>query len=99
LAATFDLELIEQLAGALSLEARAKRIAIIMGPTVNIARSPLCGRGFEFFGEDPYLSGKLGARHVKTLQKNGIIACLKHFVSGTARKTSDRNPGRQRTRI
>lgn len=81
LAASFDTDLLYRLGEQMSKEALAKRVHVVLGPTVNIARSPLAGRGFEFFSEDPYLSGKLAARYVQGIQNNGVGACMKHFVS------------------
>lgn len=61
-------------------EARAKGVHMILGPTVNIQRSPLGGRGFESFSEDPLLSGTLAAAEVRGIQSKGVAAALKHFV-------------------
>lgn len=81
LAASFDTNLLYRLGVQMSKEAYAKRVHVVLGPTVNIVRSPLAGRGFEFFSEDPYLSGKLAARYVQGIQDKGVAACMKHFVS------------------
>ncbi len=53
---------------------------MLLGPGLNIKRSPLCGRNFEYFSEDPYLAGEMGAAYVQALQKEGIAACAKHFA-------------------
>lgn len=62
-------------------EAECEGIDIVLGPGVNIKRTPLCGRNFEYFSEDPYLSGVLGSEYVKGLQENNVGACIKHFAA------------------
>lgn len=64
----------------MAAEARAKGAHVILGPTINIQRSPLGGRGFESFSEDPVLSGELAAAEISGIQKDGIQATIKHFV-------------------
>lgn len=81
LASTFDTELVQRVGAALGREARAEGIAVLLGPGVNIKRSPLCGRNFEYFSEDPLLSGELGAALVHGLQSQGVGASLKHFAA------------------
>lgn len=78
---SFDVDLVQDMALQLAAESRAKSTHILLGPTLNIIRSPLAGRGFEMFSEDPLLIGKMGATYIKTLQAEGISACMKHFVS------------------
>lgn len=65
---------------ALGEEARSEEVNIILGPAINIKRSPLCGRNFEYFSEDPYLTGVMGSEYVKGLQSQNIGACVKHFA-------------------
>ncbi|HEU4421744.1 MAG TPA: glycoside hydrolase family 3 C-terminal domain-containing protein [Pilimelia sp.] len=66
---------------ALGAEARAEKVAVVLGPGVNIKRSPLCGRNFEYFSEDPFLSGVLGAAWVDGVQSQGVGASVKHFAA------------------
>ena len=70
----------EAVGEALGEEAAAQEVAVLLGPGLNIQRSPLCGRDFEYFSEDPILAGKMAAAYVRGIQKNGISACPKHFA-------------------
>lgn len=81
LAASFDIEVLERLGEALGQECQAEDVGMLLGPGLNIKRSPLCGRNFEYFSEDPYLTGKLAAAYIKSLQGKGIAACVKHFAA------------------
>ena len=78
---SWDKKIAYKLGEALGKEAAYQEINIVLGPGVNIKRSPLCGRNFEYFSEDPYLTGHMGAEYVKGLQKNNIGACVKHFAA------------------
>ena len=80
MANTWDVELGEALGRALGEEAAANDVHVVLGPGLNIKRSPLCGRNFEYFSEDPYLSGKMAASYTKGIQQNGVAACVKHFA-------------------
>ena len=80
LAATWDPRLAMLYGGALGREARARGIHIQLAPGLNIARTPLNGRNFEYYGEDPYLTGEMAANWIKGLQSQGVIATAKHFV-------------------
>lgn len=80
LASTWDRSLAARLAAALSEECRAASLDLLLGPGVNIKRSPLCGRNFEYLSEDPYLTSELAAAYVQALQRGGVSACLKHFA-------------------
>ncbi|HET6529102.1 MAG TPA: glycoside hydrolase family 3 C-terminal domain-containing protein [Actinoplanes sp.] len=80
LASTWDEALVSEVAGALAVEARALGVDVVLGPGLNIKRHPLCGRNFEYFAEDPLLSGRLAAAMVRGLQDRGVGACLKHFA-------------------
>ena len=77
---SWDPALGEAIGEALGEEAAAQEVAVLLGPGLNIKRSPLCGRNFEYFSEDPFLSGKMAAGYVRGIQKNGIAACPKHFA-------------------
>lgn len=81
LAATWDKELLYEAGVLIGQECLAKGVHCWLGPTVNIQRSPLGGRGFESFSEDPYLSGKLAASYINGVQSTGVIATVKHFVA------------------
>lgn len=77
---SWNKEMAYQLGKALGEEARQEEVNIVLGPVVNIKRSPLCGRNFEYFSEDPYLTGILGTEYVKGLQDQNVGACVKHFA-------------------
>lgn len=81
LASSWDRELIEEVGAALGEECQAEDVQILLGPAVNIKRSPLCGRNFEYFSEDPYLSSEMGAHHVRGVQGQGVGTSLKHFAA------------------
>lgn len=77
---SWDVELGEEIGKALAEEAISMGVNVILGPGLNIKRSPLCGRNFEYFSEDPYHAGKMAASYVKGIQSYGIAACPKHFA-------------------
>ncbi len=79
--ATWNPDLIERVGVELAAETRAKGAQVLLAPTVNIHRTPLAGRNFECFAEDPYLSGKIAAAYIRGIQSQGIAACIKHFVA------------------
>ena len=92
LACTWDLDLAYTVSEAMALEIKENNIYSWLGPALNIHRDPLCGRNFEYFAEDPYLSGKMGAASVLASQKHRISACPKHFAANNKelnRKESD----------
>lgn len=70
----------EEIGKALGEEAAAQDVHVLLGPGLNMKRSPLCGRNFEYFSEDPYLAGKMAASYVKGIQSQGVYACPKHFA-------------------
>ena len=81
LASTFDPDLLERVGAALGDEARSQGVSVLLGPGVNIKRSPLCGRNFEYLSEDPLVSGVLGSALVRGLQSRGVGASLKHYAA------------------
>ncbi|PGU35867.1 glycoside hydrolase family 3 C-terminal domain-containing protein [Bacillus cereus] len=81
LASTWNKELINQVGVALGEECQAENVGVLLGPGANIKRSPLCGRNFEYFSEDPYLSSQMAANHVKGVQSQGVGTSLKHFAA------------------
>lgn len=86
LASTFDEELINRMGKALGEECRRKDVAVLLSPGINIKRLPICGRNFEYFSEDPYLSGKMSAALIRGIQSKGVAACLKHFAANSQEK-------------
>ena len=81
LAATWNEDLAKEVGDALGKQCLDQKVDILLGPGVNIKRSPLCGRNFEYFSEDPYLAGKLGAAYIEGVQQNGVGTSLKHFCA------------------
>lgn len=82
-AATWDRDLVFEAAEALGNEAQSRNVQMVLGPGINMKRSPICGRNFEYMSEDPYLAGELGAAYVSGLQSTGVSACLKHFFANS----------------
>lgn len=80
LAATFNPELSNEYGNAIGEEARYRKKDIILGPGVNIYRTPMNGRNFEYMGEDPYLASKMVVPYIKGVQRNGVAACMKHYA-------------------
>lgn len=81
LGASWDVDLVTRVGAALAAETRAKGAHVLLGPTVNLQRSPLGGRHFECFSEDPVLSARLAIGYVIGLQGGGVAACVKHLVA------------------
>ncbi|MFJ5925015.1 glycoside hydrolase family 3 protein [Kitasatospora sp. NPDC092948] len=82
--ATWDLEQVRRLGALIAAEARAKNVDVVLGPTVNLHRSPRGGRHFEAFSEDPYLTGEFGAAYVGAVQAHGVATTAKHYVANDA---------------
>ncbi len=80
-AATWNREAVYNMGVGLGQDSRARGVHILLGPGVNIYRSPLCGRNFEYFGEDPYLSAQTAVNYIKGVQSQGVMACIKHFAA------------------
>ena len=80
LAATWNQELGLLYGKSIGEEARYRNKAVLLGPGVNICRTPLNGRSFEYLGEDPYLSGRMAVGYVKGVQSNGVAVCVKHYA-------------------
>lgn len=81
MACSFNRDLIHQVGNALGEECQAEKVAVLLGPGANMKRSPLCGRNFEYYSEDPYLTGELGASFVNGVQEKNVGTSLKHFAA------------------
>ncbi|SDD04582.1 beta-glucosidase [Paenibacillus sp. UNCCL117] len=81
LATSWDRELLRKVGTALGEECQAEEVAVLLGPGANIKRSPLCGRNFEYFSEDPHLSSEMAAAHIQGVQSQGVGTSLKHFAA------------------
>ncbi|MCL2514189.1 MAG: glycosyl hydrolase, partial [Oscillospiraceae bacterium] len=85
-ACSWDRELLHEMGEAMAEEALAENVSVILGPGVNIKRSPLCGRNFEYFSEDPYLTGEMGTALINGIQSKGVGASLKHYAANNQEK-------------
>lgn len=85
-ASSFNVKLMEAIGKAIGEEAIDQQVAVVLGPAINIKRSPLCGRNFEYFSEDPYLAGKMGAAWVRGVQSQGVGTSVKHFAANSQEK-------------
>ncbi len=79
-ACSWDRDLIAMMAKGIAAEAKSLGVSVVLGPGVNIKRSPLCGRNFEYYSEDPFLAGTLAAEYIKAMQEEGVGTSLKHFA-------------------
>ena len=82
-ACSFDRDLLRELGDTIGREAQAENVSVVLGPAVNMKRSPLCGRNFEYFSEDPYLAGELAAAFVEGVQSHHVGTSVKHFAANS----------------
>ncbi len=80
LACSFNRKLLEEVGKNVALDAKAQGINCVLGPGINIKRNPLCGRNFEYFSEDPYLTGELAISYVNGMESEKVASCIKHFA-------------------
>lgn len=86
LACSFDRKLLGDLGTRLAIEAKANQVHVVLGPGINMKRTPLCGRNFEYFSEDPYLTGELAASYVRGVENMGVGTSVKHFFANNQEK-------------
>ncbi len=84
LAATWDPELVQRMGVVIGQDARARGVHFMLGPGVNIYRAPLCGRNFEYFGEDPFLAARTAVAYIEGMQSQGVSATIKHFMGNNS---------------
>ncbi len=80
-ASSFNVALAHEMGKMMGADARARGVHILLAPGINIARSPLCGRNFEYLGEDPYLTSRMAVNLISGIQSQNVVACIKHFVA------------------
>ncbi|MDO4866567.1 MAG: glycoside hydrolase family 3 C-terminal domain-containing protein [Clostridia bacterium] len=98
-AASFDKELIRGMGEAIGDSCQHENLSVVLGPAVNIKRSPLCGRNFEYFSEDPYLAGKMSASYIQGVQSRNVGTSIKHFAANSQehRRMSSSSDADERT--
>ncbi len=84
LAASFDTDLAGRVGAMLGRDARARGVHFLLGPAVNIYRAPMCGRNFEYFGEDPFLASRIAVAYINGVQQQGVSATVKHFIANNS---------------
>lgn len=89
-ASTWNRELVHRLGVSLGQDSKARGVSILLGPGVNIYRAPLCGRNYEYFGEDPYLAGETGVQYILGVQEEGVMATVKHFAANNQERSRHR---------
>ena len=85
-ACSFDRNLIKNMGKAIAIEAKSNQVHMVLGPAINIKRSPLCGRNFEYFSEDPYLTGELAKSYIRGVEDEGVGTSVKHFFCNNQEK-------------
>ncbi len=83
MAATWDPELVKKIGAAIAEECRKENVSLLLGPGINIKRSPLCGRNFEYYSEDPFLTSELAIGFIRGVQSRGVGACVKHYAANS----------------
>ena len=83
MASSWNTEITAEVGRAVAKEAKTHDVQVMLGPAFNIKRSPLCGRNFEYYSEDPFLAGKLAAAFIRSMQAEGVSACPKHFAGNS----------------
>jgi len=84
LAASWDMDLAQRVGAMLGRDARARGVHFLLAPAVNIYRAPMCGRNFEYFGEDPWLASRMAVAYIKGVQSQGVGATIKHFLGNNS---------------